>query len=240
MKNQLHSCNAEHHTHSHTMNLPTIKFAKTESLVLRCCRADMTSYGGFVWKKKGVVKAPDWKKNRDCRNGLHGWLSGQGHYDAWSASSDDLWSASSDDLWRASSDDLWMVVAVKTKDIIDLNGKVKFPAARVLYVGKREIATGLIVAHCPASKVIYGTVTAGDYGTATAGYGGTVTAGDYGIATAGEGGTATAGEGGILQINAWDSKSLRYRIIIGYVGENGLVAGTQYKLDEHAQFVEVA
>ena len=222
------------------MNLPTIKFAKTESLVLRCCRADMTSYGGFVWKKKGVVKAPDWKKNRDCRNGLHGWLSGQGHYDAWSASSDDLWSASSDDLW--------MVVAVKTKDIIDLNGKVKFPAARVLYVGKREIATGLIVAHCPASKVIYGTVTAGDYGTATAGYGGTVTVGDYGIATvgdygiatAGEGGTATAGEGGILQINAWDSKALRYRIIIGYVGENGLVAGTQYKLDEHAQFVEVA
>ena len=190
------------------MNLPTIKFAKTESLVLRCCRADMTSYGGFVWKKKGVVKAPDWKKNRDCRNGLHGWLSGQGHYDAWSASSDDL----------------WMVVAVKTKDIIDLNGKVKFPAARVLYVGKREIATGLIVAHCPASKVIYGTVTAGDYGTVTAGYGG----------------TATAGEGGILQINAWDSKALRYRIIIGYVGENGLVAGTKYKLDEHDQFVEVA
>ena len=188
------------------MNLPTIKFAKTESLVLRCCRADMTSYGGFVWKKKGVVKAPDWKKNRDCGNGLRGWLSGQGHYDAWSASSDDL----------------WMVVAVKTKDIIDLNGKVKFPAARVLYVGKREIATGLIVAHCPASKVIYGTVTAGDYGTATAGYGGTV----------------TAGEGGILQIKAWDA--LRYRIIIGYVGENGLVAGTKYKLDEHAQFVEVA
>ena len=222
------------------MNLPTIKFAKTESLVLRCCRADMTSYGGFVWKKKGVVKAPDWKKNRDCGNGLRGWLSGQGHYDAWSASSDDL----------------WMVVAVKTKDIIDLNGKVKFPAARVLYVGKREIATGLIVAHCPASKVIYGTVTAGDYGTATAGYGGTATAGyggtatageggtatagNYGTVTAGEGGTVTAGEGGILQINAWDSKALRYRIIIGYVGENGLVAGTQYKLDEHAQFVEVA
>ena len=67
-----------------------------------------------------------------------------------------------------------------------------------------------------------------------------MTAGDYGIATAGEGGTVTAGEGGILQINAWDSKALRYRIIIGYVGENGLVAGTQYKLDEHAQFVEVA
>ena len=238
MKNQLHCIAFLQCSEHHTMNLPTIKFAKTESLVLRCCRADMTSYGGFVWKKKGVVKAPDWKKNRDCGNGLHGWLSGQGHYDAWSASSDDLWSASSDDLWRASSDDLWMVVAVKTKDIIDLNGKVKFPAARVLYVGKREIATGLIVAHCPASKVIYGTVTAGDYGTATAGYGGTVTAGDYGIATAGEGGTVTAGEGGILQIKAWDA--LRYRIIIGYVGENGLVAGTQYKLDEHAQFVEVA
>ena len=65
-----------------------------------------------------------------------------------------------------------------------------------------------------------------------------MTAGNYGTVTAGEGGTVTAGEGGILQIKAWDA--LRYRIIIGYVGENGLVAGTQYKLDEHAQFVEVA
>jgi hypothetical protein len=35
--------------------------------------------------------------------------------------------------------------------------------------------------------------TAGDYGTATAGYRGRATAGDYGTATAGEDGTATAG-----------------------------------------------
>ena len=30
------------------------------SMVLRICKADMTSYHGFIWPEKGHVEAPDW------------------------------------------------------------------------------------------------------------------------------------------------------------------------------------
>ena len=77
-----------------------------------------------------------------------------------------------------------------------------------------------------------GTATAGEYGTATAGNGGTATAGEYGTATAGNGGTATAGEYGIIQIARWDVARAGYRIVTGYVGEDGVKADTLYKLSE--------
>jgi len=245
------------------MKLPSIKFAKTETLVLRCCRADLTSHGGFQWKKSGIVSAPDFRNNKVCGNGIHGWRRGEGDFGA----------------WEARDDDLWLVLAAKTKDIVDLDGKVKFPRCRVLYAGNKEIATALISENCPGAAVIHGTATAGYKGTATAGYGGTATAGDggtatsgyggtatagnygtatagnYGTATAGYGGTATAGYkgtatagykgtatsgyGGILQIRDWDSNACRYRIVTGYIGENGILPGKKYQIDGSGQFIEV-
>jgi hypothetical protein len=91
-----------------------------------------------------------------------------------------------------------------------------------------------------------GTATAGNRGTATAGYAGTATAGDAGTATAGYAGTATAGNrgtatagyAGTIQIRRWDGA--RYRIVTGYIGEDGLVADKAYVLDEHGCFVEKA
>ena len=84
----------------------------------------------------------------------------------------------------------------------------------------------------------YGTATAGDRGTATAGYrgtatageGGTATAGEGGTATAGEGGPATAGEGGEVHIRHYDGR--RYRIAVGYVGEDDIDPGTAYVVTE--------
>ena len=124
---------------------------------------------------------------------------------------------------------------------------MKFPTCRVLFTGKREVATALIKEHYPAARVIYGTATAGNYGTATAGYNGTATAGykgtatagNYGTATAGNYGAATAGYNGIIQIKLYDFAARRYRIVLGYIGENGLEAGRKYKLDSQGQFVEV-
>jgi hypothetical protein len=93
-----------------------------------------------------------------------------------------------------------------------------------------------------------GTATAGDYGTAIAGEGGTATAGDRGRATAGEGGvatagdcgTATAGEGGVIQIRWYDRQAERYRIVIGYIGEGGLLPDVAYRLDKRTHaFVAV-
>jgi len=205
------------------MKLPSIKFAKTETLVLRCCRADLTSHGGFQWKKSGIVSAPDFRNNKVCGNGIHGWRRGEGDFGA----------------WEARDDDLWLVLAAKTKDIVDLDGKVKFPRCRVLYAGNKEIATALISENCPGAAVIHGTATAGYKGTATAGYGGTATAGYKGTATAGYKGTATSGYGGILQIRDWDSNACRYRIVTGYIGENGILPGKKYQIDGSGQFIEV-
>jgi hypothetical protein len=81
-----------------------------------------------------------------------------------------------------------------------------------------------------------GTATAGDYGTATAGYAGTATAGNRGTATAGnrgtatagDYGTATAGDEGIIRILEWCEKQLRYRVITGIIGENGIEANVPY------------
>jgi len=89
----------------------------------------------------------------------------------------------------------------------------------------------------------YGKANAGDYGTATAGFKGTANAGkcgtanvgDYGTANAGYGGTATAGEGGMVQIKYWDGRS---RTKVGYIGEDGLLPNTPYKLDDKYNFVK--
>ena len=71
-----------------------------------------------------------------------------------------------------------------------------------------------------------GTATAGDGGTATAGDNGTATAGNAGTATAGPYGTATAGIGGTILLRHWDGA--RRRVLVAYVGENGIEANTPY------------
>jgi len=163
-------------------------------LILRTCNADMTSHGGFKWPRSGHVAAPDWNPAPECGNGLHGFLRGEGD----------------GSLADWSSDAVWLVAEVET--YVDLEGKVKFPAANVIFAGSRLEATTIVKARYPDAAVIGanvavedrrvavvgygGTATAGDYGTATAGNWGAATAGDDGTATAGYEGTATAGDGG--------------------------------------------
>jgi hypothetical protein len=154
------------------------------------------------------VVAPDWDPAPNCGSGLHGWLEGEGD--------------GSLGYYNEHPDAIWLVLAVEKKKCVDLGGKVKFPEARVLYSGTREEATALVLKHCPGKCVIGATATAGDRGTATAGYSG----------------TATAGDRGVISIRYWDAKADRYRVMIGYIGENGLKPGVAYRLDDHAQFVE--
>jgi hypothetical protein len=163
-------------------------------LILRTCNAYMTSHGGFKWPRSGNVAAPDWNPAPECGNGLHGFLRGEGD----------------GDLADWSSDAVWLVAEVET--YVDLKGKVKFPAANVIFAGSRLEATAIVKARYPDAAVIganvavedrrvavvgfRGTATAGYRGTATAGNWGTATAGDWGTATAGNWGTATAGDQG--------------------------------------------
>ena len=206
-------------------------------LVLRTCNADMTSAhdGKFRWPESGPVEAPDWLPTKACGNGLHGALKGQGE-----ASLLD-WSESAK----------WLVVRVVEDSIVDLGGKVKFPRGEVIYCGDRSTAANMIADAYPGEAVIGATRVAGDGGTASAGYGGTASAGYGGTASAGYGGTASAGYGGtasagprgtasagdngIVAVRWWDDQSKRYRMAVGYVGEDGIEKDVKYRYDVAAK-----
>ena len=221
-------------------------------LILRTCKADRTSYNGFVWPESGYVAAPDWEANEQCGNGLHGWLKGEG----------------AADLAYNEEGRLGQVIETYADHVIDLVGKCKYPFGWVLFTGDLIKAARIVSDKYPQSLVLYDTATAGDEGTATAGdrgtatagdrgtatagdYGtatagnegtatagdrGTATAGDQGTATAGDRGTATAGEDGVLIIQRWNGK--RYRYQVANVGEDGILPNTPYQLDEDGKFVK--
>ena len=230
------------------MDLSTYTLPAGRSLVLRTSKADGTSRDGFQWPAgtpdaPAPVEAPDWNPEPTCGRGLHGALRGVGN----------------GSLFSWADDALWQVVEVPMASIVDLGGKIKFPAGRVIYAGDRETATALVQRVYPDAAVIGGTATAGDDGTATAGDWGTATAGDRGTATAGDRGsatagdrgsatagddgtatagdrgTATAGEYGTLCIRYWGGA--RYRLAVGYVGEDGIAPGVAYRVDPSGSFV---
>jgi hypothetical protein len=204
----------------------------------------MTSTNGFVWPTKGPVTCDDFVADYKCGHGLHGLLWGEGV----------------GALLNWDSNAVWLVVRVDADKIMygkgDMIGKCKFPDGVVVCCGTVEQATEYIISNGGAGRAVAGakatagysgtatagdrgTATAGDSGTATAGYSGTATAGDSGTATAGYRGTATAGDRGIICIRWWDDANIRYRLVVGNVGENGIKENTKYRLNNQHQFVEV-
>lgn len=175
--------------------------------VLRVVRADMTSRDGFRWPTSGPVEAPDWSPTAECGRGLHGWMRGEGD-------------GSTAPPYAWEPDARWLVVEVAEADVIDLGGKVKFPRGTVVMCGARLEATTAIAQAYPGAIVVGG--------TATAGYRGTATAGDRG--------TATAGDGGTITIRRRDSTASRYRLVVGYIGEGGLLPEVAYRLDDAGAF----
>ena len=159
------------------MNKPLKYDPKTESLVLRACRADLTSLNGFSWKAKHV-KAPDWSPTTECGSGLHGWLNGQGN----------------PDVWDHRGGDKWLILAVKTSTVVDLGGKVKFPAARTLYVGPKVETISLLASILPGVPVMFANLTGGNDSTLTGGDRSTLTGGQYSTLTGGDLSTLTGGD----------------------------------------------
>ena len=182
------------------------------TLVLRCCAPDMSSANGFVWPGVGqMAEAPDWKNNKDCGNGLHGWLYGQGDY-----SSSSYWSQKGA---------RWLAVEVEESSIVMLGDKCKFPRGKVVFVGERHEAAAFVMAHEPraANVAIIGLVAA---------------TGDGGVVQVGALGSATAGKYGTICIRHWDSKADRYRVKVAYVGEDGIEPNVAYRLDDKLNFVK--
>jgi hypothetical protein len=146
--------------------------------VLRTCNKDLSSHKGFAWKPKGEVKAPDWDAKPECGHGLHGLLWGDGNAG----------------LLDWSPGAAWLVCKVAAKDIVDIDGKVKFPKCKVVFCGDRKGATDYIIA-CGAdpSKVVGAFLTGGDGATLTGGDGATLTGGDGATLTGGDWATLTGG-----------------------------------------------
>ena len=180
--------------------------------ILRTMDKDGRSHGGFQWNLEigGETVAPDWSPRAECGNGLHGFLNGQGD----------------GSLANWESDAIWAVVST-TGEVVDLGGKVKFERGTTEFVGDLAGAAKFLSDLGINNAVIGGTATAGYRGTATAGNGGTATAGDYG--------TATAGNGGALIIEYSDG--IRPRVLVGYVGEDGIKPNVAYKISD-GKFVE--
>jgi len=196
------------------MQSKKLEVAET-SLVLRVCRPDFTSYGGFTWPSEigAEVFAYDWHHNKACGNGLHGWQYGHGNH-------------ACAKYWE-DPDAKWLVLEVRSSDIVMLDGKCKFPSARVRFIGSKAEAADFIIANEPnalASAVIGacrqvgkgeavqvaalgtaiasdgGTARAGAFGTAIAGHCGTAVTDCYGKSIAGDEGTAIAGYRGTAEV----------------------------------------
>ena len=163
------------------------KSSKETVLILRTCDKDRCSHGGFVWPESGEVAAPDWNPKAVCGYGLHGLLWGDG--DA--------------SLLDWDGDAKWLVAEVEADSIVDLGGKVKFPKANVIFCGDRVKATELVLLR-GGKRVVGAVVSAGDFGT------------------------ATAGDRGTISILWWDDVKQKYCCAIGEVGENGIEAGKPY------------
>lgn len=83
-----------------------------------------------------------------------------------------------------------------------------------------------------------GKAFAGISGTATAGFKGSATVGLRGIASSGNEGIASADGGGLLSIAWWDKDARRQRIMVAYVGEDGIEPNVAYKLDVNGKFIK--
>ena len=207
-------------------------------LVLRTCDADMTSHGGFEWPTEGHVEAPDWDPDpgRECGGGLHGLL----------------WGCGNAGLLSAFPGARWLVVAVDPADVADpARNKVRFRRGEVVLVGTRDEAVGMIADAAPGLPVVYAVRTGGDESTVTGGYGATVTGGygatvtggygarvtggDRSTVTGGDWSTVTGGDGSTLVVKWWDG--FRYRLAVGYVGEDGIEAGVAYRCDDQGRLV---
>ena len=226
---------------THKKSRKSIAFnPKTDTLLLRTVSKDMTSHGGtFTWKKAGLVECKDWDPRPVCGGGLHGLERGIG---------DGLlldWSESA----------MWLVFKAKKSETVQINSaKSKARRAWVIFCGaKAEAIQFLIDNGADASKIIGGQATAsGDRCQATAsGYYGQATAsGDSGqaigkagashvLAIAGLYGQAEADDKGVIAIKHWDAKAKRWRLIVGYIGEDDIEPRVRYCVNEQGNLAKV-
>ena len=154
---------------------------KETVLVLRTCKNDLTSFGGFQWKDSGIVECNPFVNDLKCGNGLHGFLWGEGD----------------GDLANWTSDAKWLVVKVLKDDIVNLSGKVKFPKCIVVFCGNLKDATDYIIQNGAKGKRVIGAhVSSGKNETSITGDRGHSTSAEKGISISGNKGTSISKDWG--------------------------------------------
>ena len=236
--------------------------------LLKTVAKDGTTHGGFQWPPTAgvVVVASDWDPKPECGGGLHGLLNGAGNGSLLDWSDDAVWIVAEIDgpmvdLGRKikCQQARTIVVGTRVEATEWLTGQgFSGVCGAVVSAGDGGSATTGHRGSAIAGRG--GSAIAGDWGSAIAGDDGSSIAGDWGSSTAGDGGSAitgrggsaitgrggsaitgvwgsaTAGAGGIISIRYWDNN--RYRLCVGYIGEDGLLPGVAYRVERGA-FVRV-
>jgi hypothetical protein len=227
--------------------------------ILRSCKEDMSSYGGFKWPKAGPVEAPNWEPGvAKCGNGLHGLLWGKGTKQ------------------YCPKTENWIVAAVNEADCVWVDEeKVVFPRAWVEFCGPWYDALFFLLKKAEeaghkfdsqssgywsqsasrgywsqsASSGYWSQSASSGYGSQSASHGDwsqsassgywsqSASRGDWSVAFAmGNNCKAKSSENGTV-ILTW-REGRRTRIVVGYVGENGIKPDTWYRLNDKHQLVE--
>jgi hypothetical protein len=177
------------------INFEDFKPAKGYVLCLKSLPSDLEATNRFRWPEKGHVVAPDWDPKKECGNGLHAFL----------------WGCGDSSVAYIKGDAKWLVLKVRAKDIVRLDGKVKFQEAEILFCGERDTAVSIVMHNAPAGTAVmfanitvgdgetaiggdYAFLKGGDFSTVTGGYCATVIGGDYANVVGGDYATATGGE----------------------------------------------
>lgn len=203
-------------------------------LVLRTCDADLKSWGGFQWPHEGYVEAPDWSPEPVCGYGLHGLLEGEGDWGLLD------WSLEAKAL----------VVEVDRTGIVELSGKVKFKGGSVrkvtslavamceLFCNSERIAKSVADSIKEIRKQATEKASGDDSRLAASGYASQLAASgdDSVVMAAGVRSIASAGKDGVIALTWHDGT--RYRVTVGYVGEDGIEPGVAYCVDDAGKLVK--
>jgi len=172
-----------------------------KTYALKVVNPDMTTYRGFKWEGVGgTTTAPDWRADKLCGGGLHGWLNGVGDTRSSGIS--------------VGEGVIWLVLEVHG-DHIDLGGKIKFQSATTLFAGSLYEAARMLAELSGENGAMIGKVatggkgcilTGGDYSTLsggmdsviTGGRGCVLTGGDYAILRSGHKSRLSAGESALI------------------------------------------
>jgi hypothetical protein len=199
-----------------SFNVEDFKPAKGYVLCLKSLPPSLLSNGGFKWPESGHVSAPDWKPTKTFGNGLHAFM----------------WGAGDTDFCNHADNAKWLVLKVKKQDVVDLDGKVKFPKCEVLFCGKRDIAVSIVTCHAPAgTPVMFAKVTGGDGETIIGGDFAILKGGKFSIVHGGDEASATGED--FAYVEAGD-----FSIVRG--GKKSIVKGGIYSYVKGGDFATVS